>query len=337
MSPLQRVRKTLGILGLAAAVPTFALAQSGYSPQGSEFAPAGSLPGDQINPSVSVTTNGGYVVWQDNTADGDGFGIMALRLDGSFSPVQSSFRVNQNGVADQENPQVSALTNGGAAVVWQGGKQSFQHIYARFLSSSNTFVTGDIQVNTDTNHYQLNPRVTTLANGNVLIVWASFGEDNADGLQGVYGRLFSPAGTPLTGEILVNQFTSWNQRTPAVAALGGGGFVAAWVSEQQSFALSVGIYARLFNSDGSAACKEFPVNTGTNVCANPAVAVASDGTFAVAWCEKNVAVPNNSWDVFARAFTAGGAGGTAQRINTQLYGDQYRPRISASGTDYLVV
>ena len=34
-------------------------------------------------------------------------------------------------------------------------------------------------------------------------------------------------------EFLVNQFTSYNQRTPAVAALTDGGFVVAWVSEQQ--------------------------------------------------------------------------------------------------------
>jgi hypothetical protein len=32
---------------------------------------------------------------------------------------------------------------------------------------------------------------------------------------------------------LVNQFTNYNQRTPAVAALAGGGFVVAWVSEQE--------------------------------------------------------------------------------------------------------
>ena len=36
-------------------------------------------------------------------------------------------------------------------------------------------------------------------------------------------------------------------------------------------------------------------------------------------------------------FPAPGAGGTARRVNTFTFGDQYAPRISASGTDYLVV
>ncbi len=45
----------------------------------------------------------------------------------------------------------------------------------------------------------------------------------------------------------------------------------------------------------------------------------------------------NSWDVFARPFSSTGAGGTTRRVNTFTFGDQYAPRISASGTDFLVV
>ena len=40
------------------------------------------------------------------------------------------------------------VAGGGAAFVWQGGQQGFQHIYARFLSPGNLWLGGDIQVNT---------------------------------------------------------------------------------------------------------------------------------------------------------------------------------------------
>ena len=338
---MQRLCKTLGILGLTLFVPGAAFSQSGYVTQAGEYAPAGNLPGDQTRPQLSLSRTNGFIVWQDNATDGDGLGLSARALDSSFSSPFASFRVNQQGAYDQENPQVTMLKNGGAAFVWQGGKQSFQHIYARFLSSSNTWVTGDIMVNATTNYYQLNPVIATLANGNVIVVWSSYGQDGD--MQGVYAQQFSPTGQKIGSENLINQFTSFNQRTPAVAALSGGGYVIAWVSEQERASISangyasVDIYGRLFNSSGAPLGNEFLVNTGTNVCANPSVAGGSDGSFVVTWGEKDLVVVNNSWDVFARSFSSAGSGGVVGRVNTQQYGDQFGAKISSLGTDYMVV
>src|SRR5215467_14611234 len=86
-------------------------AQTNFIVSGSEYAIAGSLAGDQVFPSASVTPSGGYLVWQDNITDGDGWGISALRLDSTFSGQFSTFRVNQNGAGDQEQPQVAMLKN----------------------------------------------------------------------------------------------------------------------------------------------------------------------------------------------------------------------------------
>jgi hypothetical protein len=351
MLSLQRVCKTLGILGLVWALPAAVFAQSGsgYVTNGNEFAPAGALPGDQIDAALAINASGGYLVWADNITDGSGYGISAIRLDSTFSPVLSNFRINQQGADDQEHPQVSLLNGGGAAIVWQSGKQSFQHINAAFLSASNTFVARDVPVNVATN-YQITPTIATLTNGNVIIVWASRGQDNADGLLGVYARLFKPNGANVDGEFLVNQYTPGNQRTPAVAPLANGNFVVAWVSELERSSVtadgsgnvaaghnSVDIYARLYNSAGTALGNEFLVNTSTNVCANPNVAAASDGTFLISWSEKDTVVLNNSWDVYGRSFSAAGSGGVVQRLNTQRYGDQWAPKAAANGTDYLVV
>jgi hypothetical protein len=75
--------------------------------------------------------------------------------------------------------------------------------------------------------------VATLANSNVVVVWASFNQAGPGSLLDVYGQMLSPAGQKVGGEFLINQFTAYNQRTPAVAALKNGGFVVAWVSEQE--------------------------------------------------------------------------------------------------------
>jgi hypothetical protein len=320
----------------AVATP-FVYGQTGFMPQGGEYGIAGTLPGDQVFPALSLKPAGGYVVWQDNRTDGDGQGISALRLDSSFSATLSSFRVNQQGALDQVKPAVSLLNDGGAVFTWQGGRQGFQRIYARFLSSTNTWATDDFLVNTFTNTSQLNPVVATLADGNVVVVWGSFDQESAGSLQGVYAQRLSPAGQKLGGEFRVNQFTPFNQRSAALAPLSDGRFIVVWVSEQQRFENSVDIYGRLYNANGIAAGDEFLVSAGTNVCATPSVAPASDGGFVVAWMQKNVVVLSDSWDVFARPFSGAGFGGVVRRVNTQTYGDQYAPKISAIGSDYLVV
>jgi hypothetical protein len=328
---------------LALAFPSFASAQSPFVTQGGEYGITGPLPGDQVHSQLALKPSGGFLVWEDNFTDGDGLGISALRLDSSFSGTFSSFRVNQIGAGDQERPRVSLLNGGGAAFVWQGGRQGFQNIYARFLSAANTWVGNDVLVNTYTNKAKVNPAVATLVNGNVVVVWGSFNQISSNSFQDVYAQLLSPSGQKLGGEFLINLFTSFNQRTPAVAALAGGGFAVAWVSEQQRAndssggVPSVDVYARLFDSGGSATSGEILVNTGTNVCANPSLAASSDGGFMAAWGEKDSIVVSNSWDILARPFSSSGSGGTARRVNTRLVGDQFGPQLSASGTDYLLV
>lgn len=353
MSLSRFASRALACLAFCAGVPGLLLAQGNYATNGGEYAIAGTLPSDQSRPCLALATNGGFLVWQDNVTDGDGLGISALRLDSGFSASLASFQVNAAGAGDQENPQASLLGNGGAAFVWQGGPLGFQHIYARFLSSSNTWVTtGDVLVNSATNVYQSNPALATLANGNVVVVYSSYNQAGSNTLQDVYGQIFSPAGQKVGGEFLVNQFTSFNQRTPSVAALGNGGFVVVWVTEQQRNAVietatpvattsvvlpSVDLYARLYTASGSPSAGEFRVNTGTNVCANPHVAAGSDGGFMVTWGEKNTVIQQYSWDVYARPFSSTGVGGNVITVNTYLYGDQYAPQISALGTDYMVV
>ena len=188
-----------------------------------------------------------------------------------------------------------------------------------------------------------------------MIVWGSFDEVSSSSLQDVYGQMLSPTGQKIGGEFLINQFTTYNQRTPTVAALANGGFVVAWVSEQervvgvpnanavppnQQAYPSIDIYARLYDSNGNPQGNEFLVNADANPCANPAVAAGTDGGFMIGWDAHDMSSPtSNSLDIYARSFTSAGAGSgsTVVRVNTHLFGDQYAPRISSLGADYLIV
>jgi hypothetical protein len=242
------------ILSLAWAAASTAQAQTNYyTASGSEYAIIGSLPGDQVFPDLAVTPNGGFVVWQDNITDGSGWGISAEAVNSTLSGSMDAFRVNVQGTNDQENPRVALLKNGGAAFVWQGGLQGYQHIFARFLNANNTFLTTtDVLVSAFTNNFQVNPAIATLTDSNVVIVWSSYDQAGSNSMQDVYAKILSSTGTTVSNEFLVNQFTSYNQRAPAVAALSGGGFVVTWISEQerQSTAGS-GVQEMYINGSGS--------------------------------------------------------------------------------------
>jgi hypothetical protein len=329
-------------LALAFSAPVLAQAQ-GFTPLGTEYSVSGNLPGDQIHPSLSLSPNGGYLVWQDNAIDGAGSGIAAQKLDGNFSGFYGYFRVNQQSTGNQEKPQVTLLTGGGTAIVWQGGRLGRQNIYARFLTPSGTFSSStDIRINTYTNSTQTSPAIAALSDGNAIVAWSSKDQDGS--MEGVYARVVSPVGQNLGSPFLVNQYTAYSQRDPAVAVLTNGNVVVVWVSENQGLTpaeLSGGrttadIYARLFSRSGQPLGAEFKINTASNICANPSVAKASDGGFVVAWSQKDIRP--NSWDIYARSFGASGASAaSALVVNSTTYGDQYSPRVSALGANHLVV
>ena len=340
----------------ALAAPWVATAQTSYyGTNGTEYALIGSLPTDQMFPDVALATNGGIVTWQDNITDGSGWGISARRLDATLSGTLGTFRVNAQGTNNQENPRVALLKNGGAAFAWQGGPQGFQHIYARFMTRTNTWLTTtDLLASTSVKFYQSNPALAVLNNSSVVVVWSSYNQAGSNSMQDVYAKILSPSGVTISNEFRINQFTNFNQRSPGVAALKGGGFVVTWVSEQQrvpamvagsgspmvsnslSLLASVDIYARLFKTNGAAVGNEFLVNADAHTCANPAVAAASDGSFLIGWTSRDTANPQNSLDIRARSFTSAGVGGPGFYVNSHLAGDQYVPRISALGLDYFV-
>lgn len=324
------------IFAMVLALVPAGFAQGDYIPQGGEYGIV-NLPGHQVYPDLGLQTSGGYLVWQDSVTDGSGLGISARRIDSSQSGSLSVFRVNQIGDDDQERPQVVTLPNGGAAFVWQGGKQGFQHIYARFLTPDGLWTTGDVMVNTATNVYQLEATATALTNGNVVVAWSSFNQAASGSLRDIYYQILSSDGQKVASEARANQTTGYNQRSAAVAALSDGRYVIVWISEQQRFENSVDVYGRIFNASGIPATGEFLINSGTNVCASPSVAAAPDGGFAVTWMERDLVVLSRGWEVYARPFSANAVGGVTRQINSYTEGDQFGPKICSVGNDYFVV
>lgn len=326
-----------------------------HSAGAAESSIIGALPGEQMAPAVSLGKSGGFVVWEDNSIEAThkGWGIGVRQLDANGSAVSSNQVANSLRLGDQTAPQVAAMEDGSGVIVWQGSaKAGAENIYLRVASPAGKLLGTDITVNADRKGPKSAPAVAVSGN-QVMVVWQSFGQDGSQ--WGVYGQRFltSPL-RRLGSEFQVNQFSNFNQSMPAVAATPGGGFVVAWVSEQQRVRLptltmnqatlsssgrvSVDIYARIFGSDGAPAGDEFLVNGNDSLCAMPTIAVSAGGSFLVGWAGREAKGGQNGFDVYGRTFSAAGvASSDVARINSYLPGAQYQPKVATDGTRYLVV
>ena len=306
---------------------------------------------NQENARVALLKNGGAVfVWQGGPK---AFQQIYARF---LTPTNTWLTTNDMLVNTPPTTNVSYSYSYATNITLTVKTNKVHGKTAYTTNATATVVTTVITNLTLSGSFRANPAVATLANSNVVVVWASFNQAAPGSLLDVYGQVLTPAGQKVGGEFLVNQFTAYNQRSPAVAALKSGGFVVAWVSEQQRAAFNLGgidntngtvpgqigsptvdVYAQFYNNSGVAQGTNFLVNTDNKPCATPAVAVAADGSFMVTWAARDTGNPTNDWDVYARPFSSAGVGGTTMPVNSFVYGDQYAPRISAVGGDYMIV
>jgi hypothetical protein len=352
MSVIFRFRGGLwlgGFLAFSAAV----WGENLVTPQGAEFSIL-SLPGDQVWPTVSLSTSGGCVAWQDSRIDKGGGGLGTAILDTSFTAGKVA-RVNNTTLGNHFRPKVQLLADNNMVIVWESRIAGTPDIYARFAKESakdsaknagaygTNFYTGDVRVNTYVKGQQMDPAVAALPDGSAIITWSSWGEDGS--MFGVYARQFKPTGVGVTPkEFRVNQYTANNQREPTVAALPNGNYVIAWISELERYPYTntdADVYARVFTDAGVPLTDEIPVNSGTmgtTPCDTPAIAPLGDGGFTVVWSQKDMVIATNGWDIWARAFNASGTPeGTDFLVNTYRYGDQFQPKIAAGPSGSMVV
>lgn len=128
-----------------------------------------------------------------------------------------------------------------------------------------------------------------LHNGEYVVVWESAGRDGDAG--GIYAQRFRASGTAVGATVQVNTTTFDEQRSPAVAALEGGGFAVSWVSLHEDDGNQVpplhdggGVYAQLFAADGSPVGSETRVNhVWSGIQDQTAIAALSDGGYMITW------------------------------------------------------
>ena len=332
----KKARRLAGGLCASMALISQALAGGGnLAKQGAQFAITGALAGEQTGPRLVLGSSHGLLVWQDNGIDRSGRGIAAATVQNGGVSNRSAFAVNQTTIGDQESPDVALLSNGSSLIVWRSVQAGDTQIWGRIVDSSGKPVGNEFRVSSGQSSECLNPTVAALADGSAVVAWAQRAQGSV--MQDVYFQRIAADGSLVGTETLAHQYTDLHQRNPDVAGLRDGGFVLAWVSEEQSASDSIDLFARVFGANGDALDSEFRVNTGDFVCANPVIAGLKNGGFMAAWSSLDASEGVN-WDVQTRTYGADGSAVTAPTLaNAFVKGRQYRPRLAVTSEGPVVV
>ncbi|HEV7784886.1 MAG TPA: hypothetical protein VGQ28_06085, partial [Thermoanaerobaculia bacterium] len=144
-------------------------------------------------------------------------------------------------------------------------------------------VSPEAVVNTFTMGNQTAPAVGASASGTVWIAWIDGGQQ----LPGIRARRFDPSGAPLGPEIQVHDGLSSSDSAfvgPRIGATADGGSVVVWAETPN-------VWIRRFDRDGAPVGDEqrIPPTASFETITFPEVAVASDGSFVVAWLVSDLA------------------------------------------------
>ena len=149
----------------------------------------------------------------------------------------------------------------------------------------------DTQINTWTINDQIYPKVTSLSDGNFVVVWQSYLE-NGSGCWNIYGQIFYSNGKKMGTQFPVSDKVTFDQTNPNVSASSNGIFMVVWIQNYQN------IFGRMFKNDGTKVGNQFQINTDIGLYANPSMTALKNNNFVVAW--------DDSSNIYAQIFTDNG-------------------------------
>jgi hypothetical protein len=198
-------------------------------------------------------------------------------------------------------------------------------IYQQRYAASGTKVGSEIQVKTYDN--QSSAVATALTDGGWLVTsdsngqswggwlatWLSTGHGSSDSL---YQQRYAASGDKEGAQTQVYSITTGDQDDPAVTALADGGWVVAWLNQDQNVS-GGGVYQQRFAASGAKVGVEMQVNSYASTTSKyrPAISALKDGGWVVTWAIYDQGGPE--WSIYQQRYTAAGAKvGIEAKVNT---------------------
>lgn len=253
------------------------------------------------NESFTVALNdGGFGVFYRSFLGSTLGDIYYTRYDANGDVVSGAEEILINGSTSnrQRWPEAELLPDGNIFVVWQSSNNSNDtdiDIVGKIIDADGTQVETDFTINQTGSVISSEPSITTLQNGNIVVVWAS---DSGDDVK---GRIYSynettETSSPSTSEFSVNLdatgITKWDEFEPTVVASADGGFAVVYTSKNTSYTndSSEEIIFRQFDASGVALNTNDATVVNSQLVGeqqNPTMIALSQGGYLVSWYSSN--------------------------------------------------
>jgi len=262
---------------------------SDTSPQAPPFPVDPDTVPSRLGGSIDRDASGRYVmVWSEDSSD-----VWGQRWNADGTPIGGKFQVSTSSPVSGYVPRVASDPSGNFVVIWTANTD----VVARRFDSNGAPLGDEFVVNQYTPFSQSGQAVSMSAAG-FVVAWRGADQDG----PGAFGRMFDPAGAPITSDVRLNTTPIDGTYHPPDAAMdAAGGFVAVWRGVDQD------IRGRRFGSQGDPVTDDFVIHQSTTMLVDdPHVASDSAGNFLVAWKE----FPTVGFDgsnVFGRFYDMAGA------------------------------
>jgi hypothetical protein len=301
---------------------------------GDDFVVNTTTPSQQSDSSITGLNDGRFVVtWRSNEG-GSSNDIRARVYNADGTPAGDDYVVNTTTASSQTSPSVTTLSDGGFVVSWRSFEVgSANDIRGRAYDADGNPVGDDFIINTTTANNQSAPTITGLSDGGFVVSWTS--EEGA-GAVDIRGRMYSPSGTPVSDDFIINTTTDGDQSDSTISSLGDGRFVVTWRSFEAGSS-SFDIRGRVYDANGVPDGDDFIVNTTTtDEQGQTTTAGLSDGRFIVSW--RSFEAGSSSFDIRCRMFDANGVPvGDDFIVNTTTADEQGQPSITVLDDGRFVV
>ncbi|GGD72229.1 hypothetical protein [Lacimicrobium alkaliphilum] len=237
--------------------------------------------GNGSDPAIASLKDGGFVVtWSGVHYDGSVNAVVGRRFQANGDPISGEFVINTYTHNNQYRSSVSALNDGGFAVVWESAYQdgSSSGVYGQLYDATNNPVGEEFRVNTDTYASQGFPSISTLENGEIVVIYESSAHDTT----GVYLQSYDYDGEPIGVETRINAPDERGSMS-SVASLEDGGFFVGWTYMSDD-GTEIGLRGQKFSAFFEPVGEELNIAPTDQLSKrNGNVAALMDGGFLVVW------------------------------------------------------
>ncbi len=198
-------------------------------------------------------------------------------------------------------------------------------IYGIIVDANGNIKVDEFQINTTTARKQEASTLCSI-NGNYLVVWNSYEEDNES--RDLFGQLLDSSGNKIGTEFQINTYTTGIQTRVGISSVGNN-YMVAWISEERE------IRAQLFNENGVKIGSERQIYSNSVDSPNYLFIAASNSKYLIAWSSHNA--ESGEMDVHACILDNDGNTIISEfKVNDYDTSEQFAPCVASDGTNFMI-